>query len=92
MKTCPCCGQGLPDVKSYRVKWEIDVDASTPLEAAKKARELQIHEGSWANVFEVSCEQTVCGEPIWTRVDLMDIENADGPTYPDAYDMYDPEG
>ncbi len=37
---------------TYHVTWEIDVDADSPLEAARQARELQ-RPGSSANVFDV---------------------------------------
>lgn len=38
---------------NYRVVWEIDVDAACPLEAAKKAREAQLREGTTATIFDV---------------------------------------
>lgn len=39
--------------RSYRVKWEIDIDAQSPRAAAKKAQEIQLREDSIATVFEV---------------------------------------
>jgi hypothetical protein len=43
----------MPD---YRVRWEIDIDARTPQEAAEKARAVQIRQGepdAHAGYFEV---------------------------------------
>ena len=39
---------------SFLVKWEIDVEAETPQEAAQKALEIQRDLGSFATVFEVA--------------------------------------
>lgn len=38
-------------MKTYRVLWEIDIEAETPVEAAKRAREYQ-RPGTCALVFE----------------------------------------
>lgn len=40
----------MPD---YRVCWEIDITADTPLHAARLAREIQTRPGSTATVFDV---------------------------------------
>lgn len=40
--------------REYRVKWEIDVTARTPREAAKLAREMQSAPGTTATVYDVS--------------------------------------
>ena len=40
------------DVKLYRVRWEIEVEAETPLAAAEKARHYQTKPGTTATVFE----------------------------------------
>lgn len=37
----------------YLVRWEIDVDADSPLKAARKARQIQIRRGTQATVFDV---------------------------------------
>ena len=37
----------------YRVRWEIEVEAETPLAAAEKARHYQTKPGTTATVFEV---------------------------------------
>jgi hypothetical protein len=42
------------DVKLYRVRWEIEVEAETPLVAAQKARHYQTKQGTTATVFEVA--------------------------------------
>ena len=41
------------DVKLYRVRWEIEVEAKTPFEAAEKARHYQAKPGTTATVFEI---------------------------------------
>jgi len=48
--------------KTYRVVWEIDIDADTPLEAAKEALSIQRDKGSEATYFYVvdSPESNVC--------------------------------
>jgi len=53
----------------YRVRWEIDVDAENPVEAARQARAMQVDPSSTANVFDVYLEDGD-GEP--THVDLME--------------------
>lgn len=40
-------------MKPYLVKWEIDIDADSPREAAEKAFEIQQRPGSTANAFVV---------------------------------------
>lgn len=40
-------------MKTYRVKWEIDIEASSPLVAARTALEIQRDPHSIANVFDV---------------------------------------
>lgn len=40
-------------MKSYRVKWEIDVDAETPEDAARQALAAQRRPGTTATVFDV---------------------------------------
>lgn len=37
----------------YNVRWEMDVEADSPREAAERAREAQTREGTIANVFDV---------------------------------------
>ena len=52
---------------TYRVQWEMDIDADTPQEAAQKAFEYVNLPGTTANVFDVYDES---GEVL--RVDLME--------------------
>lgn len=42
------------ELKLYRVRWEIEVEAATPREAAEKARVHQTKPGTTATVFEVA--------------------------------------
>lgn len=42
----------------YKVIWEIDIDADTPLEAAKQAEEIQKSPESTATVFGVTDPET----------------------------------
>jgi hypothetical protein len=42
------------DARLYRVRWEIEVEAETPLAAAQKARHCQRKPGTTATVFEVA--------------------------------------
>jgi hypothetical protein len=42
------------DARLYRVRWEIEVEAETPLAAAQKARHYQTKPGTFATVFEVA--------------------------------------
>lgn len=57
------------EMKSYRVKWEIDVVADSPLEAAIEAARVQEDQTSWApqytGVFDVEV-----GEEEWEQFDL----------------------
>ena len=58
--------------KSYRVRWEIDVDARNVTEAAKRALEIQRDPESTALFFEVTDSAFVYhGVPVdWVGVDL----------------------
>lgn len=40
-------------MRTYRVKWEIDIDADSPREAAERALEIQQNPESTAVVFDV---------------------------------------
>jgi hypothetical protein len=42
------------DARLYSVRWEIEVEAETPRDAAEKARHYQTKPGSTATVFEVA--------------------------------------
>jgi hypothetical protein len=54
-----------------RVKWEIDIDAATPQEAAQKALEIQRDPDSIATVFEVDGVHVDLGEPITILPELV---------------------
>lgn len=59
----------------FRIAWGIDIDAETPAEAVRKAREIQLDPDSAATVFEV-CPLDDKGRPKHmekTVVDLMGI-------------------
>lgn len=57
---------------TLRVRWEIDVEANTPEEAARKARAIQSKKASSATVFDVTGE---CGPTV--RVDLAQDEGVE---------------
>ena len=54
----------------YRITWEIDIDADTPQEAAKQARNVQLDPESSATVFDVWSED---GQQF--HIDLMENED-----------------
>ena len=56
---------------TYNLVWEIEIDAETPLEAARKALEYQRDPGSEATVFDVVEEDGKV-----TQVDLLNEEMA----------------
>lgn len=56
---------------NYIVKWEIDIEADTPREAAQMARKIQLRPDSTATVFDVQKSDTV-GSRSPTRIDLID--------------------
>ena len=43
----------MSNERRYRVRWEIDIEADSPREAAEKAREIQTNPESMATVFQV---------------------------------------
>ncbi|MFF7764330.1 hypothetical protein [Streptomyces griseorubiginosus] len=55
-------------MNSYLVRWDIDLDASDPVDAARKALAIQRDPGSWATVFTVHGEHQ--GAPQVATVDL----------------------
>jgi len=54
---------------SYSVNWEIEIDAESPVEAARQALTIHRDQNSTATVFDVFDEEGNC-----TRVDLLEIE------------------
>ena len=59
----------MPKIQTYRVEWTIDIEATSPEEAAKKALEIQRDENSTADHFTVFDE---AGDS--TDLDVSDIE------------------
>lgn len=55
----------------YRVTWEIDIEAETPEEAARKALAIQRNPASTATVFNVTAED---GE--MEDVDITELEQS----------------
>lgn len=47
----------------YRVRWEIELDAKSPADAAKRAREMQLDPGAMVGGFEVDSKKRTY--PIW---------------------------
>lgn len=58
-------------IKSYRVIWEIDVDADSPTGAAKEALKIQRDKNSTASVFEVIEHES----DEYETVDVFLVEN-----------------
>lgn len=62
----------------YRVMWEIDIGADTPVEAARQARAYQRDPEAIAGVFEVREWKTTkrggrpAGDPIRVDLDVLD--------------------
>lgn len=52
----------------YEVIWRIDIDADSPEDAARRAREVQLDPNSLATCFEV-----IDSEGAWVSVDLEPI-------------------
>lgn len=85
---CPHCGQEMTEpVTKYFVTWAIDIEATSPREAAEKAREAQLRPGSIANVFEVTCANEY-GEAVTERIDLMDPVTSSDDDYIRCHEMY----
>jgi hypothetical protein len=59
----------------YRVRWEIDVEGTNPLNAATTAREHQTVLNSSAVVFQVRPKD----DPLEARWDLVDLDDTDHP-------------
>ena len=58
-------------MKGYTLYWKIEIDADSPREAARRARDIQLDPNNTATVFEVF-EHDGDGEPI--NVDLLDVQ------------------
>ena len=57
----------------YLVRWEIDSDAATPLEAAREARAAQLEPGTTATIFDVFPVHPAGCLGISTRIDLEEL-------------------
>ena len=55
-------------MESYLITWEIDVDADSPLEAVKQAREIQLEKGGQAVVFTATLNRRPSEK---TTIDLL---------------------
>ena len=60
-------------MKTYRVVWEIDIEAESPVKAAIEARAAQLDDDSWAVVFDVHEDD----ENRTHRIDLLDVLDAE---------------
>jgi hypothetical protein len=62
-------------LQHYRVLWEMDAYADTPLEAARQARAAQLRPGTSATVFDVTPVLEHCVlQPPSLRVDLSEVD------------------
>ena len=63
----------MKKMKSYRVRWEINVDARSAKEAAREALRIQRDPGSEAIFFDVACQLKTIQYKNWdwVSVDLL---------------------
>jgi hypothetical protein len=59
--------------EEYRVRWEIDVSAGDPVEAAREARDAQLRPDSLATVFEVLRRRGSAQELDWSLAETIDL-------------------
>lgn len=59
-------------LKSYHVMWEIDLDATSAEDAARRALKIQRDPGSMATVFDVTEEN--CDDAIKEHTERIDLE------------------
>ncbi len=75
-EVCWTCTTGEPAEgaarRTYRVIWEIDVDASSPMEAAREAQAIQRDTESIATVYEVQDRQAA------PAIKVFDVDTASG--------------
>jgi hypothetical protein len=72
--THPAGGQSVPgSAEEYRVRWEIDLSAGGPVEAARQARNAQLRPDSLATVFEVVRRDGAVNEPDWSLAETIDL-------------------
>lgn len=60
----------------FRVRWEIDIEAENELEAAKKARAVQLNRDSIATVFDIEPHPLEQSTTKPASIDLMEEDNA----------------
>jgi hypothetical protein len=60
-------------MKTYKVRWEIDIEAESPEAAADRARAIQLDPSSIATVFDVRWDQESGTLPDWRymQIDLL---------------------
>jgi hypothetical protein len=72
--TCPTCRQPVsPSPGGYRVRWAIDVDANDPVDAARRARQVQLQPTSLATVFDVLRHDGTSDEGDWSLAETIDL-------------------
>jgi hypothetical protein len=62
-----------PRPGEYRVRWEIDFNALSALDAARRARDVQLQTESLATVFEVVLRADTSAEPDWSQAEMIDL-------------------
>jgi hypothetical protein len=63
-------GTGLAE---YRVRWEIDLSAHSPLDAARRARRMQLRPDSLATEFEVLRHTRPVDDLDWHHADVIEL-------------------
>lgn len=63
----------------YKVRWEIDVEADSPRQAAILARKIQLDPTNLATVYDVYNEDTLrkTGEAVGEEIDLLGLPLAE---------------
>jgi len=69
---------------NYRLRWEIDIEAATPIEAAEKALAAQRKPDGIATIFDV-WERTLSGQPIQDTKTTVDLMPDDAPLFCGVY-------
>jgi hypothetical protein len=67
-------GQPVPAIQAeYRVRWEIDLTANGPVDAARQARAVQLRADSLATVFDVLRRADTAEERDWSLAETIDL-------------------
>lgn len=70
------------EYRNYRVRWEIDIEATSPEEAAELARDAQ-YPGSMATVFDVYEDQSwPLEDPDYRWVATIDLTHPENSKFP----------